>query len=137
MTIKPKHTPKPWMWTHKELNFKMKSKGYHDPRRPWWFCLQSLTDKFNEGLSPEHPKFDGNAGVVMSCRVKKSSEFYSGVLPNKADMRLIAAAPELLEALIGLCRQIEISDAVDPLGHKLEHLQSLVVAQAAIAKATN
>ena len=104
-----KHTPGPWMWTHKEINFEMRKKGYHNPSRPWLVCLQSLADPFNAGISPEHPKWDGYAGVVLSVRLKsnRSGSLLPYKPPSPADARLIAAAPDLLAA----CK--DMVDALD------------------------
>ena len=53
---------------------------------------------------------------------------------NDSDARLIAAAPELLEALIGLLSDIEEYQSINLLGGSSNHWQ--ITAHAAIAKAT-
>lgn len=74
-----------------------------------WF----VTDDDDEGVA-----------VIASCVTDKTGE------PSEANARLIAAAPELLEALEGLCGLAELRP-----GHLQDYKAAVAAARAAIAKA--
>jgi len=66
------------------------------------------------------------AGVIADMR------FVGGAVRNTADVSLIAAAPDLLDALQGLVK--ELSDSDDE--GLIENAEPMIAARAAIAKAT-
>jgi hypothetical protein len=78
----------------------------------------------------------GDAGITVfgPPNGKPSPEIIATDIRNKANARLIAAAPELLEALQGVTRILEAFSYTTTLGKT--QAQRLEAARAAIAKAT-
>jgi len=77
-----------------------------------------------------------NAAIRPIVMGQQSQHTLARILPNddcEANARLIAAAPELLEALKGLLADISDYQTTNNLGGQRNHWQ--VIARAAIAKA--
>lgn len=85
---------------------------------PWFFCKQDDTDEDSEFFVMESNKYDWPNVVAETDR--------------EADARLIAAAPDLLEALQAIVRSLSDQDDEG----MIEHAEPMIRARAAIQKAT-
>lgn len=108
-----KYTPGPWTWT------KPDKWPNHEEHEVW---LGSI---------------DHESGTI--CDFGHNAQYYpsQGEPPNEANARLIAAAPELLEALQALFADYKrLADSGDAGYWSLEDTEEGKLALAAIAKAT-
>lgn len=103
--MKTKHTPGPWK------RFRMKD-GY---------------------VLRESTEIQGPDGLTIICLMPTKAQNHRGFRKRAANSRLIAAAPDLLEALKGMVDYHTPNHWVDTSGPKYIHLNK---ARAAIAKAT-
>ena len=144
--MKAEHTPGPWRW---ELNEKHKSihlvggKPMYDLTilQPIRWGMGSATffirDTAHDGLNLLHKLHERRDWITHFDGRKHHVSWCADV--NHPDMRLIAAAPELLEALIEAvdCGMVPTSSAKE--GGAARHSRQVEVAdmiRAAIAKAT-
>ena len=91
---------------------------------PWSFSDETIRDGLRSRLIHGMPE-----GMLAIVRVENQGSYY-----GEANARLIAAAPDLLEALQGLLADIQDYQRINNLGGENNHWQ--VISRAAIAKAT-
>lgn len=126
-----KHTPGPWEWRYCVG-------GYPElvhPKRG----LLLVMDAVREGMHRATLRFARRTTSDVGGLMFKAAEFFvapgKGVadlqVPTNPDMRLIAAAPDLLEALRDLVERCDGEDGVRSCGSNIQTIR----AHAAISKA--
>mgnify|MGYP001612893948 FL=1 len=130
------HTPGPWSWREDEFRSKYmqrmrngnwRAKSGHRANESWVFLL---TGAVRNPTIPENHRDEWDYPHVLALRwVNVRGKSVYGAGPKPADASLIAATPDLLEALKDLTALYMASPGCDP--------HFIAKARAAIAKATS
>jgi hypothetical protein len=137
-----KHTPGPWRWMEGELNDRLahrlgkKSNGLKKKDGPLVYALKGgPIGNPGDGWDSCKDQSDYKTVMQLDWRDVKGDELF-GARPSQADALLIAAAPDLLEAVEDLMWLAEEAMRLaNRAGAKFDIAHCLADARAAIAKA--